>query len=107
MLTGFLVSYQEDPYGKHWVLHEGENLVGRAETAVKVDVPIAHGTTSTRHATIRATGPQLSIADMKSTNGTYVNAKRLPPNQPTPINDGDKLRFGGYTVFVVITANRK
>ena len=107
MLAGFLVSYQEDTYGKYWVLHEGENLVGRAETAVKVDVPVSHGTTSTRHAMIRANGAQLSFEDLKSTNGSYQNGKRLQPNQPVVVADGDKIRFGGYTVFLIVTANKR
>lgn len=81
--------------------------MGRAETAVKVEIPIAHGTTSTRHAIIRADGAQLSITDLKSTNGTYQNGKRLTPNQPVMIQEGDKLRFGGYTAFVIATANRQ
>jgi hypothetical protein len=106
VLTGFLYSFQEDTYGKHWVLHEGENLVGRAETNVKCDVPVAHGTTSTRHATIRCNDMQVSIQDMKSTNGTYVNGRRIDPNTPTPINDGDKVRFGGYTVHLMLAKNK-
>jgi hypothetical protein len=106
LLTGFLYSFQEDAYGKHWVLHEGENLVGRAETNVKCDVPVAHGTTSTRHATIRCNDLSLSIQDMKSTNGTYVNGRRLDPNMPVQLTDGDKIRFGGYTVHLMLAKNR-
>jgi predicted component of type VI protein secretion system len=107
VLAGFLYSFQEDTYGKHWVLHEGENLVGRAETSVKCDVPIAHGTTSTRHAAIICNDGQLTINDMKSTNGTYVNGQRIDPNMPRPLNDGDKIRFGGFTAFLSLAKNRQ
>jgi hypothetical protein len=101
VLSGFLYSYQEDAYGKHWVLHEGDNLVGRAETSVRCDVPVAHGTTSTRHASIRCEGDgRVLVVDLKSTNGTYVNGRRIEPHAPVPVNDGDKIRFGGYTVFL-------
>lgn len=106
MLGGFLYSFQDDSYGQHWVLHEGENLVGRAETSVKCDVPVAHGTTSTRHASIGCQNGQMTLSDMKSTNGTYVNGRRIEPNTPTPLNDGDKVRFGGYTVYVVLAKHR-
>jgi pSer/pThr/pTyr-binding forkhead associated (FHA) protein len=102
VLAGFIYSYQEDSYGRHWPLYEGENLVGRAETSVKCDVAIAHGTTSTRHAKI-VCGAQVQVVDMKSTNGTYVNGKRIPPNAPQALSESDKLRFGGYTVQLVIT----
>lgn len=101
-LAGFLYSFQEDALGKHWLLNEGENLVGRAETNVKCEIPIAHGTTSTRHATFRCSNGSVLVQDMKSTNGTYLNGRRLEPNTPTPVNDGDKVRFGGFTVTVVI-----
>ena len=106
MLTGFLYSFQEDTYGKHWVLHEGDNLVGRAETSVKCDVPVAHGTTSTRHATVRCNGGQISVQDMKSTNGTYLNGQRIDPATPVPLSEGDKVRFGGYTVLLSIAKNQ-
>ena len=101
VLAGFIYSFQEDSYGRHWPLFEGENLVGRAETSVKCDVAIAHGTTSTRHAKI-VCGAQVQVVDMKSTNGTYVNGKRIPPNAPHALSESDKLRFGGYTVQLVI-----
>ncbi len=107
MLAGFLYSFQEDTYGKNWTLHEGENLVGRAETSVKCDVPIAHGTTSTRHATIACNDGQTTVRDMKSTNGTYVNGQRIDPNAPRPLNEGDKLRFGGYTTYLLVARNRQ
>lgn len=107
VLAGFLYSFQEDAYGKHWVLHDGENLVGRAETSVKCDVPVAHGTTSTRHATLMCNDGQVSVSDMRSTNGTYVNGQRIDPNMPRPLNDGDKVRFGGYTVFLSLAKNRQ
>ena len=88
------------------MLHDGDNLVGRAETSVKCDVPIAHGTTSTRHASLTCNNGQVSVSDMKSTNGTYVNGRRLDPNVPTPLNDGDKIRFGGFTAYLVVAKNR-
>jgi pSer/pThr/pTyr-binding forkhead associated (FHA) protein len=80
--------------------------VGRAETSVKCDVPIAHGTTSTRHANISCSGGQLSITCLGSTNGTYVNGRRIDANVPTPLNDGDKVRFGGFTAYLAIAKNR-
>lgn len=102
VLGGFIYSFQEDGFGKHWVLYEGENLVGRAETNVKCEVPVAHGTTSTRHASLRCTNGQITLQDMKSTNGTYVNGRRLDPNVLTALNDGDQVRFGGFTVNLIV-----
>ena len=107
VLCGFLYSFQEDSYGAHWSLHEGDNLVGRAETNVKVEVPIAHGTTSTRHATIRCDAGEVIVTDMKSTNGTYHNGRRITADNPVKLRSGDKLRFGGYSVFVFYAPSRQ
>ena len=107
VIGAVLLSYQDDSYGKHWLLHDGDNLVGRAETNIKVDVPIAHGTTSTRHASIRCTDTEMTLTDMKSTNGTFQNGRRLAPNAPARLTSGDKVRFGGYSVYVFFPPNRQ
>ncbi len=44
---------------------------------------------------------------MKSTNGTYVNGQRIDPNAPRPLNEGDKIRFGGYTAYLLVARNRQ
>jgi pSer/pThr/pTyr-binding forkhead associated (FHA) protein len=101
-LTGFLVSFQEQPSGQHWVLHEGDNLVGRADTKVVCAVPVAHGTTSTRHAMLRCQNGQMTLADLGSTNGTYRNNTKLSPESAIALNDGDEIRFGGFTVRLMM-----
>ncbi|MBI4705485.1 MAG: FHA domain-containing protein [Deltaproteobacteria bacterium] len=80
--------------------------MGRAETSVKVDVPIAHGTTSTRHATVVCNAGNASLIDMKSTNGTFHNQQRLGPQSPVPIRSGDSIRFGGYNVTIFVITSR-
>ena len=49
---------------------------------------------SCRHATIRRQDQQLVIADLGSTNGTFVNGRRLPPHEPCALYDGDEIRLG-------------
>jgi hypothetical protein len=101
-LAGFLVSFQDDDAGKHWLLHQGDNLIGRAETKVGCGVPIANSTTSTRHAMLRCDGPQMTLTDLGSTNGTYRNDARLSPESAIALNDGDNIRFGGFTVRLMM-----
>jgi pSer/pThr/pTyr-binding forkhead associated (FHA) protein len=36
----------------------------------------------------------VTILDLGSANGTSVNGKRLPPNQPRVLQDGDEIMFG-------------
>jgi pSer/pThr/pTyr-binding forkhead associated (FHA) protein len=105
-LAGFLISYQDDPLGKFWPLWQGKNTIGRAETGQVVDVPIGHGTTSTHHASIDCDGGRLTLSDLGSTNGTFHNEEAIGFQGRRELRDGDKVRFGGYSVFLVIAAGR-
>ncbi|HUI67247.1 MAG TPA: FHA domain-containing protein [Nitrospirota bacterium] len=49
---------------------------------------------SRKHAVIHRSGNVYTIEDMGSTNGTYVNKKRIQPHVPQTITPGDELRFG-------------
>lgn len=49
---------------------------------------------SRRHAVIHHSGPDYTVEDTGSTNGTYVNRKKVLPNAPQTIKPGDEIRFG-------------
>lgn len=49
---------------------------------------------SRMHAKLYAQGSQYMIEDLNSTNATYLNRQKLAPKTPTPIKDGDEVRFG-------------
>jgi FHA domain-containing protein len=49
---------------------------------------------SRSHAKIYDQGGQFLLEDLNSTNSTYVNRQKLAAKTPTPIKDGDELRFG-------------
>lgn len=49
---------------------------------------------SRKHAVMHRSGGGFTVEDMGSTNGTYVNRKRIQPNTPQPIMPGDEVRFG-------------
>jgi hypothetical protein len=105
-LAGFLVSYQDDAMGKFWPLWQGKNSVGRADTGQKVDIEIAHGTTSTHHATIECDPQRFILSDLGSTNGTFHNEEAIGFQGKREVRDGDKIRFGGYSVMVVNVVSR-
>jgi pSer/pThr/pTyr-binding forkhead associated (FHA) protein len=46
------------------------------------------------HATFQRTDNTLTLIDMNSANGTYLNGQRMVPNQPRVLQDGDEVRFG-------------
>jgi pSer/pThr/pTyr-binding forkhead associated (FHA) protein len=105
-LVGFLVSYQDDPLGRFWPLYQGRNSIGRAETGQDVDVPIGHGTTSTRHAQLDCDNGRVIVSDLGSTNGTFHNEEAIGFQGRREVRDGDKLRFGGFTVVVINVVGR-
>jgi pSer/pThr/pTyr-binding forkhead associated (FHA) protein len=105
-LAGFLVSYQDDALGKFWPLWQGKNSIGREGTGQKVDIEIAHGTTSTHHAAIECDPQRFVLSDLGSTNGTFHNEEAIGFQGKRDLRDGDKIRFGGYSVMVVNVVSR-
>ncbi len=55
---------------------------------------------SRKHAIIHRTGAEYTVEDLESTNGTYVNKKRILPHVPQVIKAGDELRFGKLALAV-------
>ena len=53
---------------------------------------------SSTHARIRLKGPMASVMDLRSTNGTFLDGKRLPQGVDVTLPPGSRLRLGD-TVF--------
>jgi pSer/pThr/pTyr-binding forkhead associated (FHA) protein len=62
--------------------------VGRAPRA---DFIVDAALVSRLHCRITAAADNLEVVDLKSTNGTFVNGKRV---QKAQLTDGDRLRVG-------------
>jgi hypothetical protein len=56
------------------------------------DLVIDDTTVSRRHATITRKADSYELADLGSTNGTFVNGRRLV--KPTALKPGDEIKFG-------------
>lgn len=52
------------------------------------------------HATIYVYERDLVIADLGSTNGTYLNGQRLVPHQRQVLHDGDEIRLSNLVARV-------
>lgn len=59
-----------------------------------------HGV-SRRHAVILRTEDGYVIVDLGSANGTWLNEKRLSPQQHYPFESGSYIRLGGMRLFVL------
>ena len=59
---------------------------------------------SRNHAMIKfdKMGAGLVILDLNSTNGTYLNQYRLPPELPYPLKNGDEVQFGNLLVHIFL-----
>ena len=85
-------------------LHPGVNSVGRAETNDVVlhekrrdDLPYY---LSREHAQIEVSNDgTVTLRDLNSRNGVYVNGDRLPEGGSAPVVEGDRIGFGGAEYF--------
>lgn len=103
-LSAFLVTFENDPLGEFWPLHQGRNVVGRKGSGAELHLEIDHPTTSSRHAVVHAAARpgRLKVEDLGSTNGTFVNERRLENGERRALEPGDTLRFGGFSVTVIL-----
>ena len=68
--------------------------IGRSPRAdFVVDSPLL----SRVHCRVSAADAGLAVEDLQSTNGTYVNSKRV---EQSPLRDGDRLRLGRLELTV-------
>jgi diguanylate cyclase (GGDEF)-like protein len=77
-----------------------EHVVGRLDD---LDVPIDADSVSRRHARLYRREDGWCAEDLGSTNGTFVNDRRL--DAPTALRDGDQIRFGGAIMKFLSGAN--
>ncbi|MFJ8684931.1 FHA domain-containing protein [Micromonospora wenchangensis] len=64
-------------------------VIGRAPTA---DIAVADAHLSRRHAEVRLTDDGVVLVDLGSTNGTWLNDRRITDAEP--LTDGDVVRLG-------------
>ena len=86
-------------------LYEGDNYIGRADDkAVDVDLedqePPDRIWSSRQHALIAYEDGLLTIEDLSSTNGTFVNRMRLYPGQKRTLLVNDIIQIGNVQLKV-------
>nr|MBN1229872.1 FHA domain-containing protein [Anaerolineae bacterium] len=52
------------------------------------------------HAALRRGDDVLSLVDLDSANGTFINGQRLASNQPRLVRDGDEIRLGKLVMHI-------
>jgi pSer/pThr/pTyr-binding forkhead associated (FHA) protein len=85
--------------GVEYPIYEGENYIGRSdEQPVDIDLDdqeIPESIWSSRqHARITFESGVVSVEDLNSSNGTYVNRIKLAPNTKLALKPGDSIQIG-------------
>lgn len=85
---------QSGPYfGKQFGLAEGRNIIGRDSS--RCDFVLDDELVSGQHAQVRLEGGQFVLYDLASTNGTFVNNRRV---QRQMLMDNDVIRIGNTSL---------
>lgn len=82
--------------GRTFNLSEGRHVVGRAAES---DVRILVETVSRRHALFVVQGDQVTVEDLGSRIGTFVNGRRIETSCSLP--PGARIVIGGITMKLV------
>src|SRR5690349_2456088 len=80
---------------RRMVFNKAEVTIGRVQGN---DIVLPKGNVSKRHARIVLKDGKFIIVDLKSTNGTYVNGRKI--TSPLVVKDSDKIYIGDFIVGV-------
>src|SRR5829696_2876746 len=80
---------------RRMVFNKGEVTIGRVQGN---DIVLPKGNVSKRHSRIVLKDGKFIIVDLKSTNGTYVNGRKI--TSPLVIKDADKIYIGDFILSV-------
>ena len=86
--VGWVVVLNGELRGRDFRLVDGKNTIG---TAADAEVVLTDPYLSSHHAVIRHENGEFTMVDLDSTNGTYVNDRKVSRED---LIDNDKIRFG-------------
>jgi hypothetical protein len=103
VVDGTSYSYKVQPQR-----YKHETIIGRSEgSTMKPDIDLsphnaADSGVSRLHVALQynAKNSLLSVSDMKSANGTFINGQKLYPQEVRVLRDGDELRLGRLILHV-------
>ena len=87
-VVGWIVCLNGALQGKDFRLVTGKNVMG---TAADCDIVLTDAYLSAKHSVIRHEEGRFMLVDLDSTNGTFVNDRRV---SKTELIDNDKVRIG-------------
>jgi len=96
-LAGWIVSFDLDPSGTDYKVFEGKNKVGKSSSC---HIVVNDESISDEHALLFYGDNKIILQDELSTNGTFVNDKRMDGR--VQLKDGDKIKFGNISFVIKI-----
>jgi hypothetical protein len=102
-----LVVLRGERVDMHYPVFDGANYIGRTDDQpVDIDLVCQESPdrvwASRQHAVIHRKRNELTIEDLNSLNGTFVNRKRISPGKPRVLNPGDVIQIGTVQLRVVV-----
>jgi len=88
-----LTVFDKDGGTRQCDLQKQEITLGRGPSS---DVVLARGNVSKSHARIAWVGSELVVTDLGSTNGTFVNGKRV--TEPRRVGTSDRILIGDFSI---------
>jgi DNA-binding winged helix-turn-helix (wHTH) protein len=85
--------------GRELLLHKAQTIIGRD---LDVDVQLESSLISRHHARISLDGANVSIEDLGSRNGTFVQGRRV--DAPMQLEHGDVIRIGPILLTFSVTS---
>lgn len=89
----YLIVLSGSDVGQMHKVKDGETILGRSSTA---QVKLSDDGISRRHARLVVTGKTVTIEDLDSANGMFVNGQRV---KASALKDGDQIQLGGTTIL--------
>lgn len=91
-VVGWFVAMTGDQKGEDFRVRDGKNLIG---SGMESQIILHDDTVSGQHASLRYEDGKFFLTDLDSSNGTYLNDKKIAREQ---LKDNDMVRFGDVTV---------
>jgi two-component system cell cycle response regulator len=86
-----LIIIRGQPQGHRFFLTQPEMVVGRDAIA---DIVVNDQSISRRHAKVIQDGGKVSLSDLGSSNGTFINDKKLEPGNSIELQKEDMIKLG-------------
>lgn len=92
------IRLKDEEHALEFLISSTPYIIGASRT--RVNGNIKSRAVSRCHAKVTSSGEEFYIADLNSTNGTYVDDRKIPSGELVKLEDGMRVRIADYTFMV-------